>query len=931
MRRKNTHGLLLSVSLIALMISSPGANSAQQNDYGEPTPTPATAGNSYIDTSVYPDYELSENFHTKYFSGTGRKVWPGDLWAKGGIYLNGDLEYITSNPVFYGINLDENNNEIVFLNNLYAGYEVTSHIGINDTSTPPLHGSIPRISIYSGNLIEGVYVPGSTQDVEIENRGDGAITVLYQNLAQGATITNDDYGKFYIDRNAVIDADIINSNHSLMFIEGNYAENVHINNTSHAYMRIRGNTVNNAIIENNSGSGSRDSEIMIHYNTANDTKLINDNGYLELLGNTGLRLDLTNGSGGITHIGDCFEQLDCVSYRKTILQNTDISNAGSMLISGFTSIEGSRINNLAGANIDVFDNVTISTSDDNTPHSLENNGNINIFNADFSLSSYLTGNGTIKSWDSIINLSSESSNYAGLFDLENSTLRFLNGASLGGDLNVDQTSGLVGAGQAHNVNLLAGGYIKPSENNTSTSSVFDITGDFSSDGAYLLLNAQLEGDNSSTDKIVIGGDTSGTATVIVSNVGGNGAQTKDGIKVIEIGNASNAVFTLLGDYIHEGDEAVVAGAYAYKLRKGGMSPGDGDWYLHSTLTKPAPLFQGGVPLYEVYPQFLLGLNTLPSQRQRAGNRYWDHDGNRVISQGADAVEVYAPAQEAGSFTQTSGMWGRIEGSHNKVRPNTSTSDSVYDYNSFKMQAGADGLLNETENGKLIGGLTAHYTRGKLNVYSGHGDGDISTDGYGFGGTLSWYADNGFYVDGQGQVTWYRSDLFSAIAGRNLKDGKSHGVGYALSVEAGKRITIDDRWSVTPQAQLQYSSVDFDDFTDAFGAEVSRRKGDSLLGRLGASIDYQNSWQNARGLTDRSVIYGIANLYNEFLDGTRVEVSGDAFVNKNERFWGGVGIGGSYNWDDDKYSVYGEGLINTSFSNFGDSYVYKGTVGLRMEW
>ncbi len=47
--------------------------------------------------------------------------------------------------------------------------------------------------------------------------------------------------------------------------------------------------------------------------------------------------------------------------------------------------------------------------------------------------------------------------------------------------------------------------------------------------------------------------------------------------------------------------------------------------------------------------------------------------------------------------------------------------------------------------------------------------------------------------------------------------------------------------------------------------------------------------------------------------------------------GGVGLGGSYNWDGDKYSIYGKGSVNTSLAEFGDSYCYKGNIGFRVKW
>ena len=461
-----------------------------------------------------------------------------------------------------------------------------------------------------------------------------------------------------------------------------------------------------------------------------------------------------------------------------------------------------------------------------------------------------------------------------------------------------------------------------------------VQSDYNSSGGLFAINSKLGDDNSGTDKIIFQGAVTGNNLLAVRNAGGLGAQTTEGIKVIEVEGASDGAFTLAGAYRNNGANAVVAGAYTYKLYQGSITnPNDGNWYLRSDLDDDG--YQAGVPVYEIYPQFLLGLNTLPTMQQRVGNRYWNNAGNQMLSQGADAIEPYAPSAEAGSSTQNNGVWGRLEGSHNKTTPNTSTSDATYDYNVFKMQAGLDGMLHESETGKLIGGMTVHYTHGAANIWSRNdsdlGRGRIKTDGYGFGGTLTWYGDNGFYSDNQAQVTWYRSELSYQGGQSSLTDGKNDGFGYGFSSEIGKRFVLDDHWSLTPQAQLNYSNVDFDSFTDVFGADVSRERAASLQARLGISADYQNSWRNDQGGLNRSSVYGIANLYNEFLNGTRVDVASVQFTNKNDRLWAGIGLGGSYNWNDDRYSVYGEGSINTSLKHFGDSYAYKGTVGLRVKW
>ena len=466
--------------------------------------------------------------------------------------------------------------------------------------------------------------------------------------------------------------------------------------------------------------------------------------------------------------------------------------------------------------------------------------------------------------------------------------------------------------------------------------VLTIKGKYTGADGFLILNTTLNDDSSATDKLIIDGDTTGNTFVRVKNIGGTGAQTVNGIQIIEVTGASDGTFKLKGDYIHKGDQAVVGGAYAYRLFHNGLGDdsADGNWYLRSELKDKKPHYQPGAPVYEIYPQFLLGLNTLPTLQQRVGNRYWSHAGNLMLSQGADAIEPYAPNSEAGSYIETSGIWGRVEGSYTKMQPRTSTSDATYDYSAYKMQAGIDGMLHEGETGKLIGGITVHYTHGVASVWSPYdsdlGRGRISSDGYGFGGTLTWYGDDGLYLDNQAQVTWHKSDLSYQGGDSILKEG-NHAYVYAFSTELGKRFTLNDHWSVTPQAQLNYTVADFNSFTDVFGAYVSRERAANLRGRLGVSLDYQNSWQNGQGMMNRSYVYGIANLYHESLDGTKVDVSNVSFYNKSDRLWAGIGLGGSYNWNDDKYSLYGEGSVNSSLKNFGDSYAYKGTIGLRVKW
>lgn len=403
--------------------------------------------------------------------------------------------------------------------------------------------------------------------------------------------------------------------------------------------------------------------------------------------------------------------------------------------------------------------------------------------------------------------------------------------------------------------------------------------------------------------------------------GGNGAQTNDGIRVIEVGGNSAGSFSLLGDYVHQGEQAIVAGAYAYKLYQGGKAtPNDGDWYLRSELVTPAavrPLYQPGVPSYEAYPQALLALNALPTWQQRVGGRFTAGHGG--ASAGTDAGRSMAP--EA--------IWLRLAGARSVLFPRLSTSATDYDQNRFELQAGMDMDLGGNARGDLVGGIFARYASGETMVRSVYGDGMIATSGFGLGGTLTWHDEGGFYVDAQGQLGWYSSDLRAGAAGRRLAGGND-GLGYAFSLEAGQNFRLGGKWSLSPQAQLAYSGIRFDRFTDVFGASVSLGHGDSLKGRIGLALEYGgDDPTDAASATGRARFHGVVNIYNEFLDPTSVSVSGTRFNSGNDRLWGELGLGGSYEWAGGRYSLFGQGSIATSLENFGRSHSYQGRIGFRV--
>ncbi|MCJ8149968.1 autotransporter family protein [Shinella sedimenti] len=512
-------------------------------------------------------------------------------------------------------------------------------------------------------------------------------------------------------------------------------------------------------------------------------------------------------------------------------------------------------------------------------------------------------------------LTADSSALTGVSQVQNGILS-VNG-SLGGTMEVIGGR-LQGIGQVGGTTNFAGGTIAPG-NSIGT---LTIAGDYTGSGGTLEIESVLGDDASATDKLVVTGNTSGSTNVRVINLGGAGAQTTEGIRIIEVGGVSAGSFTLLGSYTFEGAPAIVAGAYAYRLYQGGVStPADGDWYLRSALLNPSgpttPLYQAGAPLYEAYAGVLQNFNALDTLQQRLGNRSWsDTAADADISRRSVGAE--------------SGTWGRIMARRSGTDPKYSTTGADTDSGIWQLQAGADGTLYSGDAGSLIGGISMRYGTISADVSSVYGSGSIDSTGYGLGGSLTWYGDTGFYVDAQANATWYDSDLFSSTSGRNLVTGND-GIGYAFGLEAGQQIALGGNWSLTPQAQLAYSSVDYDDFKDVFGSDVALRGSRDVKGRLGISADYEDSWKDAANQTSRLHAYGIANLYYNFQAEAHTRLSGVSLSSEPEALWGGVGLGGTYSWGSDRYAVYGEAIIDTSLRSLGDSYALTGRAGFNMRF
>lgn len=110
-------------------------------------------------------------------------------------------------------------------------------------------------------------------------------------------------------------------------------------------------------------------------------------------------------------------------------------------------------------------------------------------------------------------------------------------------------------------------------------STFVVEGNYEGRGGRMNFKSALGTDDSPTDRLVIKGKTSGKTVVAVTNLGGKGAQTEKGIKLIEVNGSSDGKFSQAG--------RIVAGAYDYYLERGTGSESK-NWYLktHELLVRP---------------------------------------------------------------------------------------------------------------------------------------------------------------------------------------------------------------------------------------------------------------------------------------------------------------------------------------------------------
>ncbi|MBR0666409.1 autotransporter outer membrane beta-barrel domain-containing protein, partial [Roseomonas hellenica] len=434
-----------------------------------------------------------------------------------------------------------------------------------------------------------------------------------------------------------------------------------------------------------------------------------------------------------------------------------------------------------------------------------------------------------------------------------------------------------------------------------------VAGNYAGQGGILSLNTFLGGDNSASDRLVIqGGTATGDTRVRITNIGGPGAETTEGIRVVQVANGGT---TTAGAF--RLDTRVAAGAFEYQLFRGGSSSSD-DWFLRSFSPPGTPLYRPEVALYAPIAAIgrQMGLATLGTLHERVG----EEENIRDL---------------AGGSAYGNGAWARVFGERRRDRWN-GTVDASAVGNLVGLQAGFDILRTQPYAGghrDHVGVYVAYTDYNAPNV-SGvalaqqQRVGRLLMSGPAVGAYWTHFGPSGWYVDAVFQANWF--DVMAA----SDTNGRMHtsGVGYTASLEAGYPIRFGQGWQIEPQAQVIWQGVSVDRTRDTF-SPVDWDEGTAVTGRLGARLQYTardartlwqpyakvNLWHAFSG-TDRVSFGSGAPIDNRYGD-TALEVGGGvtARVNQTTSFYAHA----DYRWSLD--------------SGRARQNVVQASVGIRFNW
>ncbi|PVI16308.1 fibronectin-binding autotransporter adhesin ShdA [Salmonella enterica subsp. enterica serovar Hvittingfoss] len=450
-----------------------------------------------------------------------------------------------------------------------------------------------------------------------------------------------------------------------------------------------------------------------------------------------------------------------------------------------------------------------------------------------------------------------------------------------------------------------------------------VDGNYTGNGGSLYLNTVLGDDDSATDKLVITGDASGTTDLYINGIG-DGAQTTNGIEVVDVGGVSTSDAFVLKNEVN-------ASLYTYRLY---WNESDNDWYLASkaqsddddsggddtpsdggddggNVTPPDDGGDGG----DVAPQYRADIGA--------------YMGNQWMARNLQMQTLYD--REGSQYRNADGsVWARFKAGKAESEAVSGNIDMDSNYSQF--QLGGDILAWGNGQQSVTVGVMASYINADTDSTGNRGaDGSQFTssgnvDGYNLGVYATWFADaqthSGAYVDSWYQYGFYNNSVESGDAGSESYDSTAN----AVSLETGYRYDIalsnGNTVSLTPQAQVVWQNYSADSVKDNYGTRIDGQDGDSWTTRLGLRVDgklYKGSRTVIQPFAEANWLHTSDDVSVSFDDAT---VKQDLPANRAELK---VGLQADI---DKQWSVRAQVAGQTGSNDFGD---LNGSLNLRYNW
>ena len=334
-----------------------------------------------------------------------------------------------------------------------------------------------------------------------------------------------------------------------------------------------------------------------------------------------------------------------------------------------------------------------------------------------------------------------------------------------------------------------------------------ITGNLTGSGTFNL-NTNIAENKS--DKIVVKGTAEGNHKIGVTNQGANVANGK--VTLVET-NGGNAAFSLTNP-----NNRVDLGAYQYFLTKEGNN-----WVLaHSknavTQTPPAAPVTPSKPVVApnkpvVTPSTPVAKPTVPALPNTPllsdlANAQVSLRQAQLLLVEDDLSGIHQRLGEVKNG-EKGNVWVRNVNSRQKLAAlSTGESEtSGFKQNVHSVQVGADTAV--TDNLRVGGFVGRSQANVDFNGY--YSDGKVRSNSLGL--YAAYLADNGIYVD---NIVKY-----SRLHANSDHTEKRHYNAYTISSELGKRFSLANDWTITPQAQLAWTHISSQENEDSLSSVYSR--------------------------------------------------------------------------------------------------------------